>query len=201
MKLGFLIILLFGLALNASTQSGHVDRTKVYQSRLNIGEPVSQFENKFRVGIFSSFDKDIPLKPRMTVQSELQYSMFGSVVSYNAQQVRHKTTYLMLPVLVKYNLDNGLSLVGGAQAGRLMSANSLMGGRKYDFRRALRNTDWFLVLGADYHVRGGISVGVRYQRGLLEIGSREISMKNRGFSLDISYELGDGVRELLKSFF
>lgn len=197
MSQGILIVLLLGIAANAFSQPFYSERVQARQSDLTRGEPLSQFENKFRIGFFSTGNDDIALQPRVILQGEVQYSMFGSVVRRNTQLVRYKTTYLLLPVLAKYHLQQGLSIVGGAQAGLLIHASSLMDGRKYDFKSTMRNTDWFFVTGLDYEVRGGLSVGIRYQHGLRQMGGHV--RQNRGFSLDLSYEFGVGIRELLKT--
>lgn len=167
-----------------------------------LGERASQFENKFKIGLHTGVNADIPVTPRITVQSELQYAMFGSVFTSENQTARYKANYLLLPVMAKYNLDNGLSFLCGPQVGVLVSAKTVINGVRSDFRDEVNKTDVFLVLGFDYKLEGGISMGFRYQGGLRSMEDEEDTvLKNQGFSLNLSYRLGNGFREFLDKLF
>jgi hypothetical protein len=151
-----------------------------------IGEPVLQFENKFSIGFLTGVNADIPVVPKMTIQSELQYAMFGSAYNPAEYRIRYKTNYLLLPVMLKYSLDNGLSFLAGPQAGILVSAKASVNGERYSMKEEMRKMDFFLVAGIEYRMRDGIRVGMRYHYGMMQqIGSD----RNKGVSLDISYRL------------
>ncbi|HLF65961.1 MAG TPA: porin family protein [Saprospiraceae bacterium] len=172
------------------------------QGNVGMCDPLSQFENKFNIGIHTGVNTDIPVAPRMTVQSELQYAMFGAVYTSGDQKARYKTNYLLLPVMAKYSLDNGLSFLCGPQGGVLVRAKSVIAGRRYDLRDDMKKTDFFLVFGVNYKLQNGIGLGFRYQHGLMKVeNGAAMSLKNRGFSVNVSYHLGNGSRNLLDKLF
>ena len=172
-------------------------------AKWGIGEPTATFENKFRIGLITGFNADIPVSGPVTVQSELVYAMFGSQFSQQDEFAKYKVNYMLLPVMAKYNLDNGMSFLAGPQLGLLVSAKSNLDGEKYDFKDDMKKTDIFFVFGAEYAMHNGIALGFRYQHGLMntEKDAEVPFIKNRGISLTATYKLKHSFREVLKTLF
>jgi hypothetical protein len=168
----------------------------------SLGEPTSQFENKFRLGIVTGFNAEIPVTEPVTIQAEILYSMFGSVFRDGDDVARYKANYMLFPVMARYNLDNGLSFMTGPQFGLLISAKSNIDGEKYNFRDDMKKGDIFLAFGAEYKLKTGIALGFRYQHGLTntETGA-DVPLRNRGISLTATYKLKSSFREMLNDVF
>lgn len=166
------------------------------------GEAASQFENKFRIGLHTGVNADIPVVPRLTLQSELQYAMFGSIAVTEHRTVKQRANYLLMPVMVKYNLDNGLSFLCGPQAGVLVNASSTINDKRYDIKEGMKKTDVFIVFGVDYRVKSGFSLGFRYQNGWRRMENTITApRKNQGFYVDLSYRFGNSFREMMDKIF
>lgn len=205
MKLKFTLLLsglLFTISAIAQKPSYGI-KFGVNNAKWGIGEPTATFQNKFRVGLVSGVNVDLPVSGQVTLQSELLYSMFGSTFSKNSQYAKYKVNYLLLPVMAKYNLDNGLSLMAGPQFGLLTSAKSEIDGEKNDFKDAMKKTDLFFVIGADYKMHNGMVLGFRYQHGLTntETDADVNFIKNRAFSLTATYKLKHSFSETVNSIF
>jgi len=205
MKLKFILLLsglLFTISAFAQKPSYGI-KLGFNTAKWGIGEPTVTFKNKFRVGLVSGVNVDLPVSGQVTLQSELLYSMFGSTFSKNSEYAKYKVNYLLLPVMAKYNLENGLSLLAGPQFGLLMSAKSNIDGDQYDFKDDMKKTDMFFVIGADYKLQNGIVLGFRYQHGLTntETDADVNFIKNRAFSMTATYKLKHSFSETLNSIF
>ncbi len=167
-----------------------------------FGEPTAQFDTKFKVGPLTGANTHIPIAPRIAIQSELHYTMFGNVYTSGDQHARYRSHYLLLPVMVRYSMDNGISFLSGSQSGLLVIAKSMRDDERYNIRDAMKKTDFFLVFATEYRATSGVRLGLRYQHGLWDVDkTTEISLRNRGFSLSMSYELSSGLRQLMKGIF
>ena len=86
--------------------------------------------------------------------------------------------YLNLPVMVDYRIWNGLSLQGGMEFGRLMSARLKSAGENVDGGLFFEDYDLGLVAGLEYQIKGGFFVGARHIFGIYSIQELELTGQN-----------------------
>lgn len=121
----------------------------------------------FHAGVFA----DIPLSARFALQPELLYSRQGFNVGGNANLGNVSLHYLSLPVLVKLNLTDGLSVLVGPQVSYLANARLgvLSNLFSLSYNGAFQKFDASLVGGLQYQLPGGLTLGGRYVYGLSNI--------------------------------
>ena len=197
-----LLLLLLIQTINGFSQKPEIALHSSDLGNLDAGRSASQFDNKFKVILLHGGNKETRVPSRLTYQSELHYTMFGSVHSTGGQYERYRSNYLLLPVMVRYNMDNGISLLYGPQLGYLVKAKSIHQQHRYDIRDDMKKLDFLFVAGIEFKTQRGINLGMRYQHGL-ENSDRiyGMSFRNRGFSLSMKYQLGDSWRQIMNGIF
>jgi len=192
MKFKLLFLLpLFGMSLNGYSQQPVISAT----GGLNFGKwklDEKSSHNHSRPGIILGVAVELPVQEALSLQSGLQYAMFGSHFKYNNEESTYKTNYLLMPLLGKYKFQHGISVHAGPELGFLMSAKSNLDGDHYDFKDDMKAFDVFFVLGAEYTLNNGLSVGFRIHHGLTNVeNGADTSIHNRGFSLMVTYPLNE----------
>ena len=163
---------------------------------------VSQYESKFRIGILTGGNTDIPVVPGMTLQSEVQYARFSSVQSSEHQHATYNANYLVLPVMARYDLDNGLSFMAGPQIGLLLGAGTSTDREVTNMTAGLRKMDLFIRIGAQHRPINRFTIGIWYQHGLMDTDKgAHLPLQNRGLGLEITYKAGSGLRTLINNLF
>lgn len=125
---------------------------------------------------------EILLNAKFSLQPELLYSAQGSNVNYGARKT--KLNYLLLPVMGKHYLIEGLSLEAGPVLGYLISAKwkgqrtSEGGHETVDVTDSFNTIDFALGIGSSYRLDMGMFFSLRYDFGLTNINSGE-SGKNK----------------------
>jgi hypothetical protein len=189
-KLLFLLPLI-GMSLKGYSQQPVISLT----GGLNFGkwklDEKSNF-NHSRVGILLGVAVELEVQEALSLQSGLQYTMFGTHFKYNNDESIYKTNYLLMPLLGKYKFENGISIHAGPEIGFLMSAKSVLDGDHYDFQDDMKPFDVFFALGAEYALKSGLSFGFRIHHGLTNVeNGADTAIHNRGFSLMASYPLSE----------
>lgn len=122
------------------------------------------------------------------VQPELLYSAQGA----KADGDTLKMDYLILPIIGKYYVIEGLSLEIGPRIGYLLSAKTEIddGG---DITDEFREFDFGLNFGAAYTFETGLNFGVRYNLGLsntvnyLDDFVSDYTIRNSVFQISVGY--------------
>ena len=139
-----------------------------------------------RIAYHVGFFAEIPLIMKFSIQPELLYSAQGSqfegffsVDGFDDQ----KLDYLNVPILVKYNIIEGLSAELGPVLGYLISTDgeSIFGGEgiEIDNKEAFNDLDIGIALGVSYSLKSFI-FGFRYNKGISNINNDEFtSNKNQ----------------------
>jgi hypothetical protein len=140
----------------------------------------------------------IPISGGLSFQPELLYGQYGGKLESSSTSgttttsvtVDFKLNYISLPVLAKYSFsESGFSLVAGPQIGMLLSAKVL----GVDFKKYFKSTDLSGVFGAEYELKNGLSFAARYQLGLGNIGTTELTgsgdgkVKNSAVQVTVGY--------------
>jgi hypothetical protein len=199
----FFVLALILFAIKGQSQEAQLGLTGGFNfAKWNLGSESSAFDRKARAGIFLGIKAELPVAECVDVQTELLFSMLGAKFEDRYKTAWYRSSYLVLPVMGKYNFKNGISVMAGPQLGYLLSAKTNEDGDIYNFREDVKKTDLFFVLGAEYHFKNGISAGMRMQHGLSDIDpDDDTAIRNRAFSLTAAYTLKETASETLKRIF
>lgn len=124
----------------------------------------------------------------LAIQPELLYSTQGAKYDFSigsiAMQGKEKTSYLAIPIMVKFYPLMGLNLQAGPQLGFLLSAKT----NGEDVKDTYKSTALSFQLGAGYDFDFGLGIDARYGIGLTNIADAGGAvMKNNVFSVGASY--------------
>lgn len=195
-----LLLPALGLALSADAQTelGAKAGFNYHFQSVSLGDdaPAGSEEPKaydgpgFHVGAFASFD----LTDQLYLRPELLYSTRNSKESLSTSlalagttttidaDVRSTLSYLELPILLGYRLNERFSLQAGPALGFLMSSKVTVNGTSTvtadgqttttsldtedTSTEGLRSTEVAAVIGMGYRLDNGLDLGLRYWRGL-----------------------------------
>ena len=153
----------------------------------------------FNAGLYAR----LPITDNIAFQPELLYTTKGSKVEYNnafaSGDVKLKLDYIELPLLFKFNLTENFNIQAGGYASYLVNSK-VKGEGAVNFERDvtdnLQKFDAGLAagVGVDFNP---VSVGLRYNYGLTDIGKESNTAipngfqdaKNSSFSLYVAYKL------------
>ncbi len=171
-------------------------------ARWKLGYKSTSFENKARLGLFGGVQAEFPFLRQITFQGEIMLAQFGANFKDGNEYAHYKTSYLLLPFLVKYHFDHGITVMAGPQIGLLLSAHSDIDGETRNFKEDMKKGDLFLVLGATYKLKSGLALGFRINHGLTNVEhGASTSLHNRGFMLTAEYRFRQSLKEMLKNLF
>jgi opacity protein-like surface antigen len=141
----------------------------------------------FHIGAFAQ----VPVQGSFSVQPELVFSMQGAKSEYLNENVKYNIGYLNIPVLAKYTHSSGLYGETGPQFGFLLSAKSKYDGDSENIKDDFKKFDLSWGFGAGYKVVENISVGLRYNLGLVNvIDNDDTNLKNSVLQVGVAYTLG-----------
>lgn len=144
------------------------------------------------VGGFAEFS----FNDKLAFRPELVYSMEGAKDEYSEDgfdiEETIKLDYLNLPLLVKYKIANGISVIAGPQVGFLLSAKAKMesgsSSATEDIKEYLKGTNLSFSLGAGWEAENGLGVDLRYNLGLSNIADDEdADLKTKSLQLSVFY--------------
>lgn len=159
---------------------------------VNIAKQTKVTNAKARTGIYAGVFGEYVASDYFGVQAELLYYQTGVKSHLKADNVDLKSTainnYLVLPILAKFYVLEGLSIDVGPQFGYLVSAKAKQGSKSpvgvYESMK--KKFDMAAVLGLSYKVAGHFDVSARYNLGLAKI-SKTDKVKNNVVSLGVGY--------------
>lgn len=181
MKKLFLSVLFLSVAALLSAQEnksfgikGGVNFTNLYTEDVD--------DNNLLFGLNAGLVAVLPFSEFLAVQPELLFSGKGAELKYNNAFVEGKAkfrlNYIEVPVLLRVNLTNSFSIQAGPYVAYLIDANikNETNNELFDSEETL-DTDDFTKF--DFGLSGGaefefspISVGVRYNYGLTNVGKK-----------------------------
>lgn len=195
MKLKLLFLLpLLGLAVQGFSQEPVISITGGFNiAKWKFDEKIKA--NQSKLGILFGATVEIPVEDAFSAETGLQIGMFGTHLENNYEEATYKTTYLLLPMLGKYNFGHGISVHAGPEIGFLMGANSVLDGDHYNFKDEMKKTDLFLVLGGAYTLESGLSLGLRIHHGLTNVEDGASStLHNRAVTIMASYPINNLIK-------
>lgn len=149
-----------------------------------IGGDIEEVESltSFHIGGFAQFE----FSDKFTLKPELLYSEQGAQ-NENDSDLKTKLNYFNLPVIVKYMIDENLTVEAGPQIGFAISRKLTNGDNDIDFDDEIKLLDFGFDLGAGYELDNGMIFSARYTLGLSNIleddaGGDENSFNNNVFN-------------------
>lgn len=161
---------------------------------LNISTLTGDVEDvKSKVGPLFGVFADYSISDKLSIQPELLFSMQGCKVEsvYEDEEGSFdedfsiKLNYVIVPIMVKFYLVEGLSLQAGPQLGFLTTAKA----DDEDMKDDVNKFDLGLNIGAGYEMENGLGVGLRYNFGLTNVNKEDYmgDAKNGVFSFALIY--------------
>jgi hypothetical protein len=138
----------------------------------------------FHVGAFLA----INFSDNLGLQPELLYSSKGSEFEFAGTTATAKYNYLDVPILLRYSINEMISLHAGPQISLLMSAEDDDGD---DISEGVTGSDLGLSFGGQVDLPMGLVGGLRYNLGLSNIDDTDSGgeVKNRVFQIYVGYKL------------
>ena len=133
---------------------------------------------------------EIMLSDVFSIQPELLYSAQGAKDQNDTDNNEiFKVDYIIVPVMAKYFVLDGLSIEAGPQLGFLLSAEQEDNGETDDLKDITKSTDIGFAIGASYKFENGLNLGARYYLGsdVNDISEDPEEFKNRVFQISIGY--------------
>lgn len=191
MKKLFFISLLFvgALSLNAQTKFGVKAGPQITTW---TGDDAEGIDAKigFHVGGYAN----IRFSEQFAFQPELLFSLQGAQAEELGVEMKFNTSYINVPLMVKWYAYQGLNFEFGPQVGFNVGAKvkgeNEIGEAELDFDEAFgqdaETIDFGLNIGAGYELPMGLNFGVRYGLGLTEV-IKDVDVKNSVISLGVGY--------------
>jgi hypothetical protein len=143
------------------------------------------------LGITGGVFATIPGGTGFSVQPELNYSGLG--VKEKVTNTKLALSYLTLPVLARYSLENaGFAAYLGPQIGYLLSAKAKAGAGSADVKNQFKSTDVSGIIGVEYFLPAGVGLSARYQLGFTNVAKDTEggeSFKNNALTFTLGYRL------------
>ncbi|WP_299128977.1 porin family protein [uncultured Winogradskyella sp.] len=184
MKILFGFLILCGLSLNAQS---HPAGIKVGGNIANLSgdgtENVSSMLN-FSAGFFM----EIKATKNFKIQPELLFSVYGFKLDEEGSRSNVRLNYVVLPIMAKYFLSNGVSLDVGPQVGLLVTAKNGTGSLA-DVKTNFYDRDFGINAGTSFRISDMITLSLRYYFGLNDVTATNVKNYNRAFQLGLQFKI------------
>jgi hypothetical protein len=154
-------------------------------------DPEGDMDLKSRTGLHIGVLAEFKITETFAVQPEILYSMQGYKAEFGDVEVETKADYLIIPIMAKYFVTEGLSIEAGPQVGFLMSAKDDDG---EDIKDGYKSIDFGINGGLGYELPMGVFFQARYYVGLsniaeeTDLGEADVEYKNNVFALSVGYK-------------
>ena len=157
----------------------------------------NQGKINFEVGLVG----ELMLTDQFAIAPEFNYATSGDVYKTNTYGVESTTTYstsyVQIPLMAKYYINDNLSLSAGPQLGFLMAAdwtsvstyNSVSSTDSDNFKDDMNPTELALNLGVGYKMDNGLFFNIRYSKGMSELYKQEsnTTYKSAAFKFGVGF--------------
>jgi hypothetical protein len=154
-------------------------------------------DTKARPGIHGGVFVVIMINEKFGVQPEALFSMQGSRWDFSGDDSKFKFNYLNVPVLLRYNITEMISIHAGPQFGFLLGAEAEdESGDTADIKDDIKGIDVAGATGVEIDLPMGFGFGARYVLGFSNIAEDDPDfdgeIKNRTFQLYVKYKIFGG---------
>ena len=144
------------------------------------------------LGIFASG----AVADQLRLQGELLFSLQGATEfsEFANSKIRISVNYVNVPVMLKYEVIDGLFVYIGSQLGVLVtSKGKVLQGQfegTYDNKDDTKALDLSFLLGASYEIVARVVIEGRHNIGLIDLDKEAPIFRNRVFQISVGYVLG-----------
>lgn len=146
------------------------------------GSPPLPIETTWQTGITFGLIMNLPICNRLFFQPEYSYSQTGGKIKNS--DTSYKFNYLSLPLLLKFDLLEKLSLIAGPQFDILINAKKLVKGTALNTTHDTEERSIGITGGIEYQLIDPLSLTLRYMNGFNHIG-----LGQRSDTKEFKYEL------------
>jgi hypothetical protein len=135
------------------------------------------------------------INEKFGVQPEVLFSMQGSRWDFGGDDSKLKFNYVNVPILLRYNITEMISIHAGPQVGLLLSAEAeAEDGDTEDIKDDFKGVDFGAGTGVEFDLPMGLGFGARYVFGLSNIAEDgedfdNVEVKNGAFQIYAKYNL------------
>jgi hypothetical protein len=150
---------------------------------------------KSKVGFHTGVFVSLMLSDKIGIQPEALYSIQGTKIDISTYDQQYNLAYINVPILLRYNLNDMISLHAGPQIGLLLSAEEEFDGSTTDIKDSLKGTDMGIAVGGEVDLPAKLGFGVRYVIGLSNLeddSSGDVTVKNGVFQVYVKFRLVGG---------
>ncbi len=195
MKKMFLIAALAVLGVNSADAQVKFGIKAGPQLTNWVGDDADELDSQlgFQAGGYAN----IRFSESFAFQPELLFSQQGAKGEEMGVDVKLKTSYINVPLMVKWYAYDGLNFEFGPQVGFNIASKVKVDGSgtelvdgTYDFDEVFLNdaetVDFGLNIGAGYELPNGLNFGLRYTHGLTDI-IKDVEARNSVIALGVGY--------------
>lgn len=145
-----------------------------------------------RTGFHAGAYLSIMFSDNVGLQPELLYSAQGSEFDFAGTETIQKFNYINVPILLKYQVVDILSLHAGPQIGFLASAETETDGNDEDISDNIKGSDFSLAFGGQVDLPMGLIGGIRYSLGLSDVNDLDgddTEVSNNNFQVYVGFKL------------
>lgn len=195
-------VVLTTLSLTTSAQTATRVGIKAGANLMNMGKFEflgSTYSSDYMPGFQAGLFLDLPLSEQLSFMPEVQYTQKSSKVSAtvagNTGELKLRTGYIDVPVLLSFHATPDFSIMAGAQASFLLSQSTKIytngtlassSTDKDDFRKSIAGG----IVGLGYKINPNMNLSARYNMDFQSIANDDINQdksKFNGFSLSLGF--------------
>ena len=179
----FFITILYLISSNISAQTYYGFKVGANISNISGDNPYDGIKGAMHVGAVA----EITVSDLFSVQPELLYSMQGSQ-DKDDSSLKNNNHYITLPIMVKYFINETISIDAGPQIGYLLFAQKSNGWEEWtDIKDQLNAFDYGFNIGASYEMDNGMNINIRYNYNFANIyKSNDFDLKANNTVIQIS---------------
>ncbi len=155
---------------------------------------------KGKIGFEVGFMGEYMFNDNFALAGELKYATAGDYLEMSTSGLDFKShvnlSYVQVPVMARYYINESFSLEAGPQLGFLTSAkydtttsyNGNSQSDSGDMKDQIQSTDFGFNLGAGYKMENGLFINLRYTLGISDIDKEDNSTtKNNSIQFGVGY--------------
>jgi len=150
--------------------------------------------NSYIVGYHAGGYVNIRISENMSIEPGLQWATKGSPILFIGPpiNVRHRNSYLDIPLLLKLDASKSVFFLIGAQPSFLLNSAMIIRvdeGKTVDKSKSIKDLyndfDFAGIIGLGFNLGLGINIQLNYEHGLANISAVGGSNFNRGFKFSL----------------
>lgn len=185
-KVGILSVVLLVISTTAFGQGIGVGiKGGVNFARIDLANASTSYRTSYHLGAFAKFI----ITGKIGIRPEAYYSIQGTELNSNAVDSELSLHYFQVPILLEYSPISILNIHAGPQFGFLLRARDKTAGIVTDIEKDLKKGDFMITAGVGVNLPMGLSLALRYVKGLSDISEDIDSGRSNMFQVSVGYQL------------